>query len=144
MGTASSTLMCAISINSLRGLRQARRLHVGNLRGRLWNYLVTGNLENSAAPLRFAKDDLGERVTLPSPSHSPVSWGPSCALSTQDLRRDFAESIGTRRRGHSISHGLGYCFLSARENPRVRHRERTGYRQRKLKESWHLQEKKLP
>jgi hypothetical protein len=145
MGTASSKLMCATGINSLRGLQQVRRLHVGNLRGRVWTWLATGNPENSSAPFRFAKDDLEERVTLPSPSHSSVFWGPpSCALTTQDLRRGIAESIGTRRRGRSFSHGLGCCFLSARENARVRHRERTGYCQCKLKNSWHVGEKKLP
>jgi hypothetical protein len=131
-------------MKSLRGLQQGRRLQVGDLRGRPWEYLVTRSLENSAAPLRFAKDDLGERVTLSSPSESPVSWGPSRALTTQDLRRDIAESIGMRRCGHSISRGMECRFLSARENARVRHRERTGTCKRKLKKSWHLGKKELP
>jgi len=141
MGTASSKLMCTAGINLLTGLQQ---VHVGNLQGRVSNCLATDNLENSAAPFRFAKDDLQER--LPWPSHRSVFWGPpSCTLAThQDLRRGIAESIGTRRRGRSFSHGQGRCFWAARKIARVRHRERTGYCQRDLRKSWHVGEKKLP
>jgi hypothetical protein len=142
MGTASSKLMCTTGINLLRGLQQ---VHVGNLQGGVSNCLATDNLENSAAPFRFAKDDLEKRVTLSSPSHSSVFWGPpSCALAThQDLRRGIAESIGTRRRGRSFWHGHRRCFLAAREIASVRHRDRTGYGQRDLKKNWHVGEKKL-
>jgi hypothetical protein len=143
MGTASSKLMCTTGINLLRGLQQ---VHVGNLQGHVSNCLATDNLENSAAPFRFAKDDLEERVTLPSPLHSSVFWGPpSCAVAThQDLRWGIAESIGTRWRGRSFPHGQGRCFLAAREIVRVRNRERTGYCQRDLKKNCHGGEKKLP
>jgi len=136
--------MWVTGMKSLRGWQRVRRLQVGNLGGRVSDYPVSGNVKNSAAPLGFVKNNLGERGSLPSPSQSPVSCGPSSGLTAQDLLRDVAESIGKRRRGYSISHVTECCFLSARENARVRRRERLRFSPCKLKRGWRLGEKKLP